>query len=476
MRLGDRMGNNVSRSTVAAGAALSLIGAYAAATMDSSKADVTPTTAEHLRGLPVFAADTPEAVGAMLAGLSERTALRQETVPAVSSGIAAEVAPPQLDSDVRNSRHVPDGCRGATSLLNQDTVRNFDLPGGASVRIWDTGARPNPMDETRLVAVRIPKGTLTPTVLTPSSTLGTLAKPSAMADDHNKAVVVINGGVYDTSTNIPTGALATDDKPKKADSLGTRAIAIYDGLKSAVVARTGLDGTLSSSHGDVPVSAINWETLSRQGLSAYTHSWSDASHPAGPRTVVVRDGKIRQILSRAAGMRRPGAGETFLTAPAGSRAFAALKALKVGDAATVSTAVESVREDYSDRPALAQPSALIGVSAALVRYGKIIAPCSDRDNQLRPRSAIGWTENGDMLVVTVSGRALVGGSRYGGASAFGLGQYLKWLGAVSAVNLDGGGSTALLVRRTVGGPLNRVDRDGDEAMRPVANALAFRVD
>ncbi|HUR75026.1 MAG TPA: phosphodiester glycosidase family protein [Sporichthya sp.] len=472
------MGKSIRRSmapTMAAGAAMTLLGAYAVTTMDTSNAsDSLELQAEPARGLPVFTDDGVAEVGAMLAGLSERTA-EVRTIEQ-QDRLAAELAPPQMDSSPRNSRRVPSGCRGATALLSHNPVREFGLPGGAAVRVWDTGARANPMDETRLVAVRIPKGTLTPTVLTPSSTLGSLATPSSMGDDHGKAVVVINGGVYDTSTNIPTGALATDDKARKADSLGTRAIAIYDGLKSAVVARTGLNGLLTSSRGDVPVSAINWEELSRQGLSAYTHSWNASRHPAGPRTVVVRDGKVRQILSKAAGMRRPGSGETFLTAPAGSRAFGALKALRVGDAVKVSTAVESVREDYSDRPELAQPSALIGVSAALVRYGKVIAPCSDRDNQLRPRSAIGWTENGDMLVVSVSGRAMVGGSRYGGASAFGLGQYLKWLGAVSAVNLDGGGSTALLVRREVGGPLNRIDRDDDAEQRPVANALAFKTD
>jgi hypothetical protein len=484
MRVGASMGKKMRRSmapTVAAGAAMTFIGAYGVVTMGTSDAsDKVEFSAEPLRGLPILHDDAGAAeVGAMLAGLSERTAEMHSAEMGTAEEqdrVAAELAPPQMDDEIRNSRRVPDGCRGATALLNHDTVREFGLPGGASVRVWDTGARANPMDETRLVAVRIPKGTLTPTVLTPSSTLGTLATPASMGDDHGKAVIVINGGVYDTRTNIPTGALATDEQARKADSLGTRAIAIYDGLKSAVLARTGLNGTLTSSRGDVPVSAINWETLNRQGLSAYTHNWNASSHPAGPRTVVVSGGKVRQILSQAAGMRRPDSGETFLTAPAGSKYFGALKALRVGDAAKVSTEVESVREDHSDRPELAPPTAVIGVSAPLVRYGRVIAPCSDRDNQLRPRSAIGWTENGDMLVVALSGRAMVGGSRYGGASAFGLGQYLKWLGAVSAVNLDGGGSTALLVRREVGGPLNRIDRDDDAEQRPVANALAFKTD
>ena len=471
------MGESVRRAkapAVAAGTAITLLAAYGASTMGTSKASE-QDAAEPLRGLPITRDTGPAVVGVMLSGISERIAEMSGKSAVAPAPFSPELAPPQVDA-VTRSKGVPANCRPATGLLRSDPIRAFDLPGGASVQIWDTGARANPMDETRLVAVRIPKGTLTPTVLTPSSSLGVLATPSTMADDHGKAVVVINGGVYDTSTAIPTGALSVGGRPRKADSLGTRAIAIYDGLKTAVVARTGLSGLLSSSRGDVPVSAINWEELSRQGLTAYTRSWNAERHPAGPRTVVVRDGKVRAILAKTAGMRRPGSGETFLTAPGGSKYVRALKALRVGDRVSVHTELEGVREDHSDRPVLDQPSALIGVSAALVRYGRITAPCSNRDNQLRPRSAVAWTADGDMLVVSVTGRALVGGSRFGGASAYGWAQYLQQLGAVSAVNLDGGGSTALLVRREVGGPLNRIDSDDNTRQRGVANALAFRVD
>ena len=305
MRVGVCMGKSMRRSvapTMAAGAALTFIGAYGAATMGTSDAsDKVEFSAEPIRGLPILRGDAGAAeVGAMLAGLSERTAeIRTVEMGTIEQDrIAAELAPPQMSTEIRNSRRVPDDCRGATALLNRDPVRDFGLPGGASVEVWDTGARANPMDEIRLVAVRIPKGTLTPSVLTPSSSLGSLATPSSMGDDHGKAVVVINGGVYDTRTKMPTGALQTGDSPKKADSLGTRAIAIYDGVKSAVMARTRLNGVLSSERGEVPVSAVNWETMNREGLAVYNHSWSAGTHPAGPRTVVVKEARFAESCPR----------------------------------------------------------------------------------------------------------------------------------------------------------------------------------
>jgi len=448
---------------VAAGAAMSMaVAGYTAATSGTSEATAETGPAnravqlERVHGLPLLPA---------VHGAAE----------AVAASEAAEFAPPQSTTTSRTTG-VPANCRPASGLLSRDPVREFGLPGGASVRVWDTGSRGRRIDEARLVAVRIPRGTLTPTVLTPSSALGVLATPSQMAAGQGKAVVVINGGVYDTSTRIPTGAVQVGSRPRKADSLGTRAIAIYDGMKSAVVARTGLNGVLSSRKGEAPIAALNWEELSRKGLTAYTRSWNAKRHPAGPRTVVVKNGKVRAILPKAAGTRRPGSGETFLTAPAGSRYRGVLQSLRVGDAVTVRTEVAGVREDHADRPELGRPSAVMGVSAALVRYGRVTAPCSSRDNQLRPRSAIAWTANGDLLVVSIAGRAVVGRSPFGGASAYGWGQYLQRLGAVSAVNLDGGGSTALLVRREVGGPLTRIDRAGSARQRPVANALAFKTD
>lgn len=78
-----------------------------------------------------------------------------------------------------------------------------------------------------------------------------------------------------------------------------------------------------------------------------------------------------------------------------------------------------------------------------------------------PRTALGITSEGRLLIVTVDGRQTISG----GVSLPELSRLMKRLGAVDAINLDGGGSTTLAAR----GMLINSPSGGEE--RPVANAL-----
>jgi hypothetical protein len=192
-------------------------------------------------------------------------------------------------------------------------------------------------------------------------------------------------------------------------------------------------------------------------------------------TVVVAGGVVTRKLSGSAGAVRPLTGQTFLTAASGTYSTK-LASLRVGDAVTVTTRASGVRVDDGLWPhsSMGTPAGLTGLGGTLVDDGVNRGACTSRDENLRPRSAIAWMANGDMLVVAVAGRATVNGVRFGGATVHQFGDYLKRLGAVTAVNLDGGTSTTLLVRRAVGGPLVRLDRSMSEPQRAVVDALVWR--
>lgn len=78
-----------------------------------------------------------------------------------------------------------------------------------------------------------------------------------------------------------------------------------------------------------------------------------------------------------------------------------------------------------------------------------------------PRTALGLTADGKLLMVTVDGRQAISA----GVGLPDLSRLMKRLGAVDAINLDGGGSTTIAVR----GMLLNSPSGGEE--RPVANAL-----
>ena len=97
----------------------------------------------------------------------------------------------------------------------------------------------------------------------------------------------------------------------------------------------------------------------------------------------------------------------------------------------------------------------------------IIAPCSDYESLLRPRSAIAWNAEGQIWVLaSSSGRPdRDDGMRHGGTTKEELTRVARSLGADTAVILDGGGSTALFAK--VGGQARRLDMPRDSWVRPV---------
>lgn len=91
-----------------------------------------------------------------------------------------------------------------------------------------------------------------------------------------------------------------------------------------------------------------------------------------------------------------------------------------------------------------------------------------------PRSAIGIKPNGKIILLTVDGRQ----ENSAGMSLHELTKIMKWLGCTSAINLDGGGSTALWVNGTtengvVNYPSDNKKWDHDGA-RKVANVILLK--
>lgn len=361
-------------------------------------------------------------------------------------------------------------CKSPTNILRTKPVRTMDLPGGAEVTIWDTGNLRRNVDEMRLVAIRIPRGSLIPRAVT-SSSLSKAATPQAQASDDKRAVVVVNGGVFDPSgPSIPKRSELIDGSVRKGTRGTDQGIALYENSRSAEWTLHGMSGSASSpGKGSTSVAAVNWQSLAGSGLSVYTHAWGASSHPAGSRTVVIKSGKVQKLLSGRAGARQPRSGETWLTANGGD-GLNWLKNLRPGDAVSVKTHLTGVLPFVEGRPGIGNPDSLIGVSAGLVRAGVNWASCGSRDETLRPRSGMAWAANGDLIVAAVAGRPT---AALGGASAHQWGEYLQQLGGINAVNFDGGSSVTLLVRKKVGGPLIRLDRDGNSYQRSIPDALTF---
>jgi len=114
----------------------------------------------------------------------------------------------------------------------------------------------------------------------------------------------------------------------------------------------------------------------------------------------------------------------------------------------LATSVKGIRDlnvgslvslSFSSTPALNDVRTALGGGPVLVRGGKALRVTTNKAGQRHPRSALGWNET-HIFLVTVDGRQP---GLSVGMTLPELGAYMKNLGCVEAMNLDGGGSTEL---------------------------------
>ena len=142
------------------------------------------------------------------------------------------------------------------------------------------------------------------------------------------------------------------------------------------------------------------------------------------------------------------------------KAMRALAALKPGDSVTVS---HTLGEESWDKTVQA-----IGAGPRLVSDSSVFLTTkleefgSDVAGGQAPRTAVGITKEGHILLVVVDGRQT--GSV--GMTLLELALFMQELGAVDAMNLDGGGSSEMVINDKV------VNMPSDGRERKVGNALA----
>ena len=87
-----------------------------------------------------------------------------------------------------------------------------------------------------------------------------------------------------------------------------------------------------------------------------------------------------------------------------------------------------------------------------------------------PRTFIGFKEDGTPVMMVVDGRGKTAAEKNYGVSLFEGAELMKLAGCVSAYNLDGGGSSTLIVRN-VNGEFEVINRPSDGSERSTGNAV-----
>lgn len=284
----------------------------------------------------------------------------------------------------------------------------------------------------------------------------------------SSAIAGINGN-YFQSNGLPIGALAIDQEWITGPVLNRAAISVNDqGL--ARFARPKLRGIIQmvdipDDFNGIPYSQdiTNLNQLSSfnsKGISFYNHWWEDKI-PCG-------QGKACLLVDQYGTIRLKISTQDSVTPLYPTRSDYVLLSYSNEHFSHLKKKDKIKINWYSD-PDWAEMKHVIGGGPYLISQGKSVLNETlenfSRSSGIRgsaPRSVFGMTNSGRLIFLTADGRQ----KSSVGLSLEELVDLLLDLGLVEAINLDGGGSTTMIINgRTVNNPSDRT------GARPVSTAL-----
>lgn len=280
-------------------------------------------------------------------------------------------------------------------------------------------------------------------------------------------VAAINGDFFDINgSQAPLGAgIAGGELLHSGTGGAVEAVGIGPDSAGRVL-ELFFDGTLSLPTGETDLDGYNAAGVPVGGIGLYTARWGEADRAlpvtgaADVTEVVVEDGEVTAVSEKPGSGPIPDGSTVLLGREAGARTLAGLVA---GD---------SVDVEYAPRTGdgCPLPRTAVGGRGVLVADGEPLDWEGRPNDATAPRTAVGFSRDGqEMFLLTVDGRQ----AHSGGTTLTELAVMMADLGAWSALNLDGGGSTTLLAREPGDSAPRLVNSPSDGQERAVPNGLAL---
>ena len=308
------------------------------------------------------------------------------------------------------------------------------------------------------------------TTLYGRSTLDTLAPQ--LAEAGRTVVAAVNGSFFDMANGVPYGLVVTDGYLRSSgdtQSVGFRA----DG--TAVLGQPGLKVRLAIGGNSFTVH-YNKALTAQNGMIVYSRDYDLYTKSAVKSyNVIVRPAEAGLTLSGEVEAEVLYSGEVYSAEiPEGcftismaadtpyASTLAQLKSLSAGDTVTITTACDAQWADVVY--ACGGGDVLVEGGAARTRF------TLDSASKRTSRTAVGLKADGSLVVYTVDGLQ----SGYSlGLTLSELAARMVELGCVTAVNLDGGGSTTAALRYPGYDALTTVNKPSGGQQRACANFIVF---
>ena len=264
------------------------------------------------------------------------------------------------------------------------------------------------------------------------------------------SIVAINGGFFKPQTGVPLGTLMIDKKIYTGPIYDRVALGIFkDGYD---VGRVQLDGKIIGNNQEIKIDNINQPRMLSSYILAYTRDWGKYA-PVSPQY-----GVQLQIV----GNKITAASANPLSIPENGYVLVGPKS-KLGKL----FGADYVDVEIKTNPKWENVQHIISGGPYLLKDNQIFIDMTAQKLQSiggrNPRTAIGYTEDNNLVLVAVDGRE---GSSVG-LTLVELAKLMKTLGCTNAINLDGGGSTVMYIKGRI---VNHPHQPGGIAL---SNALVI---
>lgn len=364
---------------------------------------------------------------------------RQQT----SDGVVGELAAPR-----------PTGQR---AVINTTIRKQWEVVPGVQATTYDETTPRGPVRGSLLVVDLATKG-----LSLDYAYSGQLSRPDKLTQilKRHDAVAGVNGDFFDIGdTGAPLGVgQDRQENLLNAPRGGWNNAFSIDRQGRPDIGRLPMRAVVKE-HPRFKITNVNAPEIRRGGIGVYTHEWgsTDGYRVTGGqrkniRMVVVRRGRV---VSNSARLTRGKAikGKVLIGRGKGARSLARLKK---GRKATVRAWLQG------------RPTVAITGNRFLLRNNRVEVV---DDREMHPRTAIGIDyDTNRLFLLVVDGRQDF--SR--GLTMVELAERMVTLGADEALNLDGGGSSTLVARKT-NGRVGVVNSPSDGGQRRVPNGLEITV-
>jgi hypothetical protein len=282
---------------------------------------------------------------------------------------------------------------------------------------------------------RQPGLSLKPIVPNPSSMMG--IAPLAQTAQQAQAVAAINGGFFNRIRQLPLGALRLDGRWLSGPILNRGAIA-WDDFGNFAFKRLTLQETLTTSTGQpFPITHLNSGYI-QAGIARYTPDWGAIYTSLSDNEIIISVQNNRVVSQQPLAK----AGSAGVPIPSNGYLLVLRSHQSIAPAFTPGTPLQL--ESTTSPPEINRYPYMLGAGPLLMQNSQIVLDPKIEGfstafaTEAAPRSAIAQTNTGQILLVTAHEK--LNGE---GITLTEMAQILQQLGAINALNLDGGSSTTL---------------------------------